>query len=150
HFQGVLRVAGHAFSPSAEVTAIELRLGNGECAALQGIGLPSVDLAGRYGRAALACRFDDTLVVGDDVASVLGASLRVQLSDGREHVLRDLGEGHGDDRTYRLWERFKTMVQAQPTGHLLEVGSRARVGVVRREWLPEGWDYTGMDVVPGP
>jgi SAM-dependent methyltransferase len=34
-------------------------------------------------------------------------------------------------------------------GGLLEIGARARSGVVRREVTPKGWTYTGLDIVPG-
>lgn len=150
HFQGVLRLAGHAFSRSAEVQAIELLLGDGQVAGLGRIRLPSVDLAGRHGRVAVACRFDETLVVGEDIAPLLSARLRIRLSDGREHLVDAPGSLGRENRVEALFDRFKSMVCTRPPGQLLEVGSRARMGVTRRDWLPEGWHYTGMDVVPGP
>jgi hypothetical protein len=41
-------------------------------------------------------------------------------------------------------------MSAKPAGGLLEVGSRARSGVTRQDWMPAGWEYRGLDIVRGP
>lgn len=35
-------------------------------------------------------------------------------------------------------------------GRFLEIGFRARSGIIRRQHIPETWHYIGADVLPGP
>lgn len=54
------------------------------------------------------------------------------------------------ERGHRLFPEFAERIRAMPQGRMLEIGSRARSGVIRRGLAPPAWGYVGMDIVPGP
>ena len=54
------------------------------------------------------------------------------------------------DPAHALSARFQALLAGQPRGRLLEVGSRARSGNVRRGLAPPGWGYSGFDIMAGP
>jgi hypothetical protein len=54
------------------------------------------------------------------------------------------------DRGHRLFPEFADRIQSMPIGAILEIGSRARSGVTRRDLAPAGWEYVGLDIVEGP
>lgn len=91
-----------------------------------------------YGQA----RFEEVIAIGD--RTVEGATVVMRTGDNvvvREHA--NLNPEH----TRNMYGEFLARLPAQ--GRFLEVGSRARSGVSRRNDLPEGWSYTGMDIMPG-
>ena len=45
---------------------------------------------------------------------------------------------------------FRRSLATRSTGTLLEIGSRSRSGVTRRDMTPAGWTYVGLDVMAGP
>lgn len=82
-------------------------------------------------------------------ASVAAATLKVDFWRGKSLVIGDLGVATSDP-AHALMSQFLREIGAQPSGKLLEVGSRARSGIARRDLAPAGWTYEGLDVVPGP
>jgi hypothetical protein len=54
------------------------------------------------------------------------------------------------ERGHRLFPEFAERIRTMPQGTMLEIGSRARSGVIRRGVAPPGWEYVGLDIVPGP
>jgi hypothetical protein len=86
-------------------------------------------------------------------ATHLGADvgLAFELSDGTMLVERQPGVlALIGDPAGPLVARFSAELAARGTGHFLEIGSRARSGTDYRDLVPTGWDYTGVDVKPGP
>jgi hypothetical protein len=78
-------------------------------------------------------------------------TLRFLFDDGAESVFSSLGiEEILRDRGHRLFPEFVERVRSMPTGRMLEIGSRARSGVSRRDVAPSGWEYVGLDIMEGP
>jgi len=46
-----------------------------------------------------------------------------------------------------LYPHFLSMLEGQ--GDFLEIGARARSGISRRDAVPDGWNYTGFDIIAG-
>lgn len=149
-FQGTLRIAGWAHLPGAALRGIELRLPGGGRYPLRRFGLASPDVAARHGPGAAHARFDETLPVTEPPLEAVQAALVLRFEGRPERVVTDLGRIGPTDPAHALYPRFLEMLRERPAGRLLEVGSRARSGITRREAVPEGWDYTGLDVKPGP
>ncbi|HVE98215.1 MAG TPA: methyltransferase domain-containing protein [Mycobacteriales bacterium] len=77
--------------------------------------------------------------------------LLATLADGR--VVRhayDVSERIGADPYHQLQARFFALLADRGAGRVLELGSRARSGNVRRDLVPTGWTYVGVDILPGP
>jgi SAM-dependent methyltransferase len=59
--------------------------------------------------------------------------------------------GMQKDRFLKTDSVFWEAVRALPAGaRILEIGSRARSGIVRRDLFPAGAEYVGFDIVAGP
>lgn len=129
-FQGHARIVGQVGS---RVQAAELRLPGGSS----------------YPIPITSRRFDATLAIPASSSEIARGSLVLRLEGGISRVVTDLGP-QKDDPAHQLLPRFLGMLAEQGGGHLLEVGSRARSGITRRDQVPIGWQYTGMDVLPGP
>lgn len=147
-FQGMLHVAGHAFSPTLPVVSLALRLADGVVRPLARHDLPSPHLARLHGSIAAACAFDERVIVGSEAGLGPGVMLEVRLADGCLHCVPYSG-ADPTDRMQALDARFFAMLGDRPPGHLLEIGSRARTGVIRTDLLPPGWRYTGFDITDG-
>lgn len=77
-------------------------------------------------------------------------SLHVDFDDGHHAVFTELGVREIlQDRGHRLFPEFVQRIRGLPAGRLLEIGSRARSGVSRREVAPADWGYVGLDIVEG-
>ena len=135
-FQGTLRISGTLDTP-APVRRLALHLPGGEC------------LPVRFQPGSDRIRFDELLTVSAPADEVAEASLVASLEDGREVRQSGLGNAVGDP-AHVLSGQFRSMLDAALPGRLLEVGARARSGVVRRDWVPAGWSYSGFDIAAGP
>ena len=136
-FQGTLHIAG-ALDAGGPVRSLALCLPGGETLPLRF----GAEAPGRIG-------FDQTLAVPADPLELANAWLSATLGDGTEVTVHDLGRPHGDP-AHEVAARFHAMLLERPPGQLLEVGARARSGVVRRNWVPVGWCYSGFDIEAGP
>ena len=92
--------------------------------------------------------FDTRVELVADGTEVALATLEARLVDGRLVRLHDLGAAVGDP-AHALSAQFQAMLAERATGELLEVGSRARSGFVRRDLTPPGWEYSGFDIMAG-
>ncbi|MBV8915440.1 MAG: methyltransferase domain-containing protein [Acetobacteraceae bacterium] len=136
-FQGHLHIKG-AFDAPAGVRHLALHMPGGEVLPLRfGPSGP-----GRVG-------FDQVIAVPGSPPEVAAATLVAGLEGGGELRLHGLGEAVGDPG-HALAVEFQSMLHARPPGRMLEVGSRARSGIMRRDWAPPGWAYSGFDILPGP
>jgi SAM-dependent methyltransferase len=148
-FQGALRIAGWAYADAGRIEALTLRLPDGAAYRLRSFGRPSPDLAERHGPAADRARFDELLRLPQGPDKIAGATLEVRFAAHPSVTLRDLGVAM-EDPAHALVGRFAQLIGEASSGRLLEVGSRARSGVVRRDMAPQGWTYEGLDVMAGP
>ena len=131
-FDGVLHLTGSLPWPAR---SLELLLPGGEVFAV------------RLGADGMG--FDQSLLVPAGPGEIAQARLRATLGDGGVAILEDVGSAIGDP-AHDLSRRFQAAMAARPPGRLLEVGSRARSGLTRRDWAQPGWDYSGFDIKPGP
>lgn len=112
-------------------------------------GQSSPDVAQFHGAQAANCRFDEFLTVSADG---LGRDfyLRFFLSDGTskrgDSAIANARDG---DPYYASWFRFAERLRSLPKGIILEIGSRARSGVSRRELIPPHLTYMGLDIQAG-
>lgn len=92
----------------------------------------------------LSCLSGEALVLMDCALAV-----DVRADDGpvvlalAEHVGHLTGGFPGFDA-------FRSLVDAHPSPRVLEVGGRARSGVLHRDLLPPVSEYVALDIVPGP
>lgn len=136
-FDGQLHIAG-TVETAVPVRSLALHLPGGERLAL------------RFTQAGPnTVRFDQRIPVPGDPAELASATLVCQLDGGGTLCLASLG-APAHDPAHALAAQFQAMLAHSPPGALLEVGSRARSGITRREWAPPGWRYSGFDIVEGP
>lgn len=78
-------------------------------------------------------------------------TLVLRLADGRHvHHHDPASLGLREDPAAQLFVHFASELRARKPGSVVEIGSRARSGIVYRDALvPEGWEYVGVDVVAG-
>lgn len=148
-FQGTLCVAGWCHLEGAALEAIDVVLPDGRTVPIPTLGLPSPDVAARLGPAARRARFSAAMPMAMPAAEVARATLRVRFRGRPPVIFADPGAPAGDP-AHALTSRFSAMLRERTPGRLLEVGSRARSGIVRRDFAPEGWSYSGLDVMAGP
>lgn len=149
YFQNALRIGGYAFSPTRSVVGASLILGGGRVVEVPNFRLPSPDLTVRHGRAAAACRFDAVVDVPEGEYSAMTGCLEFTLSDGSTEQISTRAKEEIADPVHAVTNRFLQLIHVMPTGHMLEVGSRNRTGDVRRGLIPNGWNYTGLDILEG-
>lgn len=156
-FHGVLRLAGWAHVPEgtgAAITSLALAVPGAPLLELASFGAPSPDLLPHFGAAAAQARFDERLKLALPVETVLAARLIVRRADGRCQQIRGLGLPTGDPAhvlAAAFRERLAGLGSRQgEERRFLEIGSRARSGIVRRDHVPAGWAYSGFDVLAGP
>jgi Methyltransferase domain len=71
-------------------------------------------------------------------------------ADGSNSVVPNIGQQENHAwRGHQLFLDFLHRVESKPTGNFLEIGARARSGITRREHIPEGWNYVGLDIQAG-
>jgi len=96
-------------------------------------------------------RFGLTVNTDLDAFEFCKPTLDVVLGDGR--LVRFDAPGIAEilsERGHRLFPEFAERIRTMPQGTMLEIGSRARSGVIRRGVAPPAWDYVGLDIMPGP
>ncbi len=149
HAGGVLRVRGWLVHPESAIAEAGWWL-PGHGYRRMGPALPSPDVAETYGTSAATCRFDERIAT-DDPGIAAHLRLYARLPDGRvQEIAHDVPARVEADPYHQLQARFFAMLAEQPTGRVVELGSRARSGNVRRDLVPAGWDYVGVDILPGP
>jgi hypothetical protein len=113
-------------------------------------GYPSADVALLLGPSATNARFEGWMPVAEEA---LGRdfALRFTLEDGSvlrgESVLHSVADG---DPYFLVWPHFLERLRALPAGGtVLEIGSRARSAVTRRDQIPSHLNYVGCDILAG-
>jgi hypothetical protein len=111
--------------------------------------VPSHDLVSLLGPSAAACRFDEWLTVPRAMLNS-DFSLTFNLADGERlctGLVHQVAAFH--DPFHACWRRFLEMLYAMPPGVVLEIGSRARSAITRKDVVGHH-DYVGIDILPGP
>ena len=149
-FQGSLHFKGWLGVPADAVAGLALRLPDGSVHPIIGWPLPISDETEiEQDAAPPGFCFEERLHVSEFLADIVGAQLLVTFIDGEQSTLANLGRPL-DDPAHHVFTRFQEMLRERKPGRILEVGSRARSGIVRRGIVPWGWKYSGLDVLRGP
>lgn len=144
YFFGFVSLKGWVHRPGHRVKAIHLRVGD-SLVPINAIALPSPGAPEPH------CGFEAGLDCGIGAHQFATPALQVQFDDGSEHLFTELGITEIlSDRGHRMFPEFCERLKTMPPGRLLEIGSRARSGITRRDAAPAGWDYVGMDILEGP
>jgi hypothetical protein len=146
-----MKVRGWCFSPEAEIVSVEVLFPAAPSPVpLASFGLPSPDIAAAIDPTAHCARFDEWIDLPDEQRG-RDFKLRVRLADGRSI---DTGSVHTNcregDLGHACWDRFLDALHTFREGDVLEIGSRARSGLTRRQFIAQHLRYTGLDVKKGP
>lgn len=145
YFAGYVVLRGWLWRGDRRVASMTFGSGDAELFALPETGLPSP------GAPRGDCGFAASVATGVGAFDFRDPWLRVVFDDGSHHTYRELGvESILADRGHRLFPEFIDRVRSMSSGRMLEIGSRARSGVNRRDVAPQGWDYVGVDIMEGP
>lgn len=127
------------------VASLELRL-EGDVYPLQSFGQASPDVAAIIPGAEFV-RYSENIDIRSKDGVVHRARLAVIYENGNVFEISDLGAA--SDPARDLVRQFPSLLQKTAQGAFLEVGSRARSGLVNRALVPDDWTYVGLDVLPG-
>lgn len=142
-FFGQLVFRGWVNAPSG--SHLELRLDDHSWP-IRSYGEASPDVAAVHPGADFV-RFSACLDLRDQEPIIHRALLRVFYPDGSHFDLRDLA--NAADPARDVQSQFVAAVADRPVGRFLELGSRARSGLVHRALVPAAWTYVGMDILEG-
>ena len=150
-YLGMMRIRGWAFAEPIPIESIAVRFRQGGAThVLKSYGLASGDVAKAVHPNAIASRFEETIPVpkdhvGGDFAVVFA------FADGtvKEENSGQENARHSDP-SHVLWFEFLERLHSLPSGDVVELGSRARSGIIRRTLLPPHLGYVGVDILPGP
>jgi SAM-dependent methyltransferase len=140
-----VRVDGHAVCDGRPADRIELIDASGETLATARLGL-DVAGAGHLGPAG----FSLSALVTDELDASTCA-LRAHFANEPAPAVKPLSEGNAGawPDVDPLLLRMRDLVAAHPSPRVVEVGGRARSGVLHNEMLGPVAEYVGVDVLPG-
>jgi hypothetical protein len=148
HFHGRLYAQGWAFHLGLRLRSLYVQLPDGTLIKTSGYGLASPDVSAVHGDRASACRFSIEVEI-PSAEEALRSKLLFR-GRGRSVVIEAPTEELALDPFHQLFPKFHHMVRAMGTPKVVEIGSRARSGIVNTAWLPQGASYVGFDIVDGP
>lgn len=145
-----MKIRGWCFVPEAAIGTVEILFPSSTGSfRLASFGQPSPDVAEAVSREAHHVRFDEWIPL-PDAQRGRDFTLRVKLVDGTviesESVHSNARDG---DPAHGCWYHFLDALNALPGGEVLEIGSRARSGITRRQHVPAKLRYVGLDIVAG-
>jgi hypothetical protein len=148
-YYGGLVLRGWCHHSPQKITSVSAVFGE-HSVPVPSFGQPSPDVAIALGETAARCRFDEWLPVPDEFIG-RDFHLRFFLEDGSS-LLSDsaLVNAAIGDVYHMVWPTFLEHLRALPAGEVLEIGSRARSAITRRENIPSHLTYVGLDVMAGP
>jgi SAM-dependent methyltransferase len=157
HFRDIAYIKGWAFHAELSIVEVGYIDNNNEHHTVPWKGLPSPDVEEVFGLKAKNCRFDLSFKIKED--DVLDLILVFKLSDGtffKKGRLYEDGLRRGP-WPYGEWERsgvinefLDILKNSRKDAKILEIGSRARSGILNRTWVvPDTMEYTGLDILDG-
>jgi hypothetical protein len=147
-FKRSIAITGWAFCSNSRISKLTIRFPSGNTYPLDIPALQSADVALVHGTAASNCRFDAQILINEPHESILKAELIAITANGMA-LVSSIASRPLSSTTHWVMENFLEMIGKMKVGHLLEVGSRARSGIVRKGITPHNWTYTGLDVMAG-
>jgi hypothetical protein len=122
---------GWVFDPHKRVCAINFIAEDKKAFSLRNFNLESPDLAAVHGAQARTARFSEVRRLVDGQRPRREASLSVMLSDRSEIIIPSIGQAAlRGDPVYGSYGKFLELLRTVKPGHFLEIGSRARSGIV--------------------
>lgn len=146
-----LKLRGWCWHTDQPIAQLEVTFAaTGTIVPVRSFGQPSPDVAAALDARASHCRFDEWIAAPEEA---LGRdfTLRITLEDGAViETASALDNARAGDPFFSAFERFRSQLATRPGGRVLEIGSRARSAITRRDWLPGHLEYVGLDLLPGP
>jgi hypothetical protein len=146
---GLVHLRGWAFVPGARVDSVEICFPSGAKFAVASYGQASADVAAVHGADAAQVRFDEAILANQPLIDVPSAWLVIGVEGLPPAVIKNLGAPRPHDPGEQIHNEFIGLLTKRPNGHLLEIGSRPRFGGGRKNYVPAGWSYTGLDIQAG-
>ena len=148
---GRMRLRGWCFLVGAQINRVGAKFAeSAEVAWLSSYGLPSPDVATAVSDHARTVRFDEWLPLPDGHRG-RDFVLRIETDSGLTFDTSSvLDNARAGDPAHACWTEFLHLLEASPSGRVLEIGSRARSGLTVRDSIPSKHAYTGLDILPGP
>jgi len=113
-------------------------------------GLPSPDVAAAVHPAADYVRFDEWVPL-PDAQRGRDFTFLLHLAGGTVIETSSVHENsRAGDAGHACWYYFLDALQSFASGDTLEIGSRARSAITRRQLIPAKLGYVGLDILPGP
>jgi hypothetical protein len=97
---------------------------------------------------AATCRFVFGFRSDASEVDISRAKLRIEFESGPDEIIETLMNMY--DPAHALYGQFLDLLHRRVPARFLEIGARARSGIVRKDVIPPGWQYTGFDIVAGP
>jgi hypothetical protein len=148
-YKRALSIGGWIFCVESPVIKMGLKFPSGRTYALSNPGITRGDVAAIHGQAAMTSGFDFQVIVEEPHEDFFKAMLVVTTASGETCMVSVLAPPPAADSTHWVTTDFQTRLGGISAGRLLEVGSRARSGIVRSSLTPKNWSYTGLDVMVG-
>jgi SAM-dependent methyltransferase len=96
-----------------------------------------------------AFSFSHTLPPGTPTGDIGRISVVFDFPDDRFEMTDVTAGGHARDEFLNSEKGFWDAVRGNPAANVLEIGSRARSGINRRNLFPEACNYVGLDIAAG-
>ncbi len=144
-FRDVLFVRGVVGRLEGPAPAISIRLWDGELYPVAYLGdkyIPTTDQHWSF-------NFHHPLPPGASADQISKITLVFDYEAGRFELPEPTRGGEERDQFNASEKGFWDAVRANPTAKVLEIGSRARSGISRRNLFPATCEYTGFDIAPG-
>ena len=146
-----LRLRGWCFNASSPIVKVEAVFPEpATMVPLSSFGQPSSDVAASVHAGATRCRFDEWLRVPGEA---LGRDFRLRFTLADRSTVESesaIANACLGDPYFACWDHFVDMLRTIGSGEVLEIGSRARSGLVYRSFVPSKLSYVGMDILQGP
>lgn len=146
-----MKIRGWCVSSVGRIVRVEvLFIDTNEVIPIISYGLSSEDVASNLKIEASSARFEEWIPLseenrGRDFSLVCHLDNNEIVKTGSAHSkCREGDAGH------RCWYDYLNMLGAYAPGNVLEIGSRARSGITRKELVPKQHNYFGLDINEGP
>ena len=134
-FAGVVKISGWLLSQRRSLASLQFLTSHGSRYPVDNINQSSPDVAAVMGATAGHCRFDGRFQVSQPSADIVAGTIVAEFDDGSSESFANLGTRNlGDDPGHQLLHKFLVQLSSMPSGAALEIGSRARSGVTRRQF----------------
>jgi hypothetical protein len=154
YFRGKLYISGWAFHTKYRISEMGYLISESKSEKeiyyeISNYGLESLDVQEHYGDIAINCRFAFHVGIDSPIKSEY-VKLVFILENGDSITIENIAKNKLKTDVYHiLVSQFFKAISEKTNGIVLEIGSRNRSGVTRRNIIPEHIHYIGMDIING-